>query len=175
MKTLASRLLVLIPAASAASAWFCIPMNETVLRAGVVWKTQNCTASLDKSPPLLVVNSLTVDLTRSDVRLVPAVAKPLPAAVATKLAKPNDDDDGGGDTGDAVLNTLPEMAAQDAKFIAGVNGGYFWRVDVSGIWRDNVCRGKLRSDAEKQATPDHVNYGVGDGVVIIDGEAWCGG
>jgi hypothetical protein len=41
------------------------------------------------------------------------------------------------------------MATQNNNFIVGLNGGYFWRVDISGIWIDDVCHGKLRSDANQ--------------------------
>ncbi len=43
-----------------------------------------------------------------------------------------------------LIHRLPEIAAQSDRYVGGVNGGYFWRVDVDGFWRDNVCRGKLR-------------------------------
>ena len=47
------------------------------------------------------------------------------------------------------LQTVPDMAAQDPNFIVGINGGYFWRVDIDGVWIDDVCHGKTRSDANK--------------------------
>ena len=42
------------------------------------------------------------------------------------------------------------MATQNVNFIAGLNGGYFWRVDIDGIWFDDVCREKLRFEANQQ-------------------------
>ena len=67
------------------------------------WQTQNCTnGDPAVEPPLLTVNSLHVDLTRQDIRVVPAMADPV-----------------------AQVQTIPEMATQNDKFIAGVNGGAF--------------------------------------------------
>jgi hypothetical protein len=64
------------------------------------------------------------------------------------------------------------MATQNANFIAGINGGYFWRVDIDGFWRDNVCHGKTRQEAETPASDENPNYGIGDGLVKIDGEVF---
>lgn len=113
---------------------------------GVVWNTQNCTKGDPAvSPPLLVINSIHVDLSRSDIRVVPAIADPT-----------------------AQVQKLPDMARQNSKFIAGINGGYFWRVDIDGFWRDNVCRGKTRKEAELPASLENVNFGISDGTVKID-------
>jgi hypothetical protein len=38
----------------------------------------------------------------------------------------------------AKLQPVPDMAKQNPSFIAGLNGGYFWRVDISGIWGKHV-------------------------------------
>lgn len=92
-----------------------------------------------------MVNSIHVDLSQDDIRVVPAIADPV-----------------------EKVQTIPEMAHDN--FIAGVNGGYFWRVDIEGIWRDNVCRGKTRIEAEQNASDVNPNYGIGDGLVKIDGE-----
>lgn len=85
-----------------------------------MWKTQNCTVNPDWSgPPLMVVNSVHVNLTTPSLRLV-------------ALAADNDPT-----TGNASLNTLPGIATQASappNLIAGINGGYFWRIDVDGFW-----------------------------------------
>jgi hypothetical protein len=113
---------------------------------GVVWNTQNCTKGDPAvSPPLLIINSIHVDLSQPDIRVVPAIADPT-----------------------AQVQNLPAMAKQNANFIAGINGGYFWRVDVDGFWRDNVCRGKVRKEAEQPASDKNVNFGISDGTVKID-------
>lgn len=132
-----------------AADWSCISIANQTLAEGVTWLQQNCTRDAQRSPPTLVVNSITVDITRSDIRLVAAQAA----------------DSGGNQS----LKSLPDIGRQDPRNLAGINGGYFWRVDVNGFWRDNVCRGKRREEAEKPADPSHPNYGVGDGVVIVDG------
>jgi hypothetical protein len=118
-----------------------------MLLQGVVWNTQNCTMDESANPPLLTVNSLHVDLTRSDLRIVPAMAD---AA--------------------AQVQALPDIAASaNPNFIAGINGGYFWRVDIDGFWRDNVCRGKTRDEAEHDVSSDNVNYGISDGLIKANG------
>ena len=128
--------------------WFCIPIQEKELRAGVLWKTQNCSKGEDGvDDPLLVVNSVHVDLSRDDIRVVPGVASK-----------------------EEQVQSLPEMGDANEKYIAGINGGYFWRVDIDGFWRDNVCRGKLRKEAEQDANPLIPNFGIGDGLIKIDGE-----
>jgi hypothetical protein len=66
---------------------------------GVKWVTQNCSKD-DAAPPLLTINSIHVDLNRADLRVVPAVADRT-----------------------AEVETIPEMAAHNDKFIAGINGG----------------------------------------------------
>ncbi len=93
-----------------------------------------------------MINSIHIDLTRSDIRVIPVVA-------------------------DSVeqVQSLPNMATKNEKLIAGINGGYFWRVDIDGFWRDNVCRGKTRSEAEQPASSINPNFGISDGTVVIDG------
>ena len=76
-----------------------------------MWQTQNCTADIAKAPPLLVVNSLHVDLAEPSVRLVALAAED-------------------SSSGNATLATLPAIATQATKLLGGINGGYFWRVDV---------------------------------------------
>ena len=130
--------------------WECIKIQSTELADGVIWETQNCTLSGKKSDPLLVVNSISVDLHSTKVRVSPAIADPA-----------------------SQLQPLNEMAAfakkQNKKVIAGINGGYFWRVDTDGWWRDNVCHGKTRSDALQPVSSTNFNYGIGDGLVKVDG------
>ena len=99
------------------------------LLTGVVWKTENCTNDVTQ-PPLLVVNSVTVDVSNPNIRVVPAVSI----------------------DSSSPLQTIPEMATQNENYIAGLNGGYFWRVDIDGIWFDDVCREKLRFEANQQGT-----------------------
>lgn len=134
-----------------AKEWTCISAQDDqklTSSGSVYWRRENCTFATDGSQPLLVVNSIHVDLTASDIRITPGVSQ------------------------DASTPLLPvgKMAATytSKKLIAGINGGYFWRTDIDGLWIDDVCRGKIRREAEKPADPDHVDYGIHDGVVMID-------
>jgi len=132
-------------------AWTCIETKASqplTPSASVGWSAMNCTNTIN--PPLLHVNSLVIDLTAKDVRIVPGVS--------TDAANP--------------LMTVPNMAASntDRNFIAGINGGYFWRTDISGTWIDDVCRGKTRKEAELPAEVGKPNQGIHDGAVVIDGK-----
>lgn len=51
----------------------------------------------------------------------------------------------------------------------GINGGYFWRVDVTSYWIDDVCWFKSREEALAPVSKDNVNNGIGDGLIKIDG------
>lgn len=127
--------------------WFCIDIQSTIISPGVIWKTENCTKGDPLvEPPLLTVNSVTADL--DVVNIVPAAAI---------------------DNFESGLATVPQMSKLNSQFIAGINGGYFWRVDVQGVWIDDVCWGKTRADAEKPVSSSNFNYGIGDGLVKIDG------
>jgi hypothetical protein len=61
------------------------------------------------------------------------------------------------------------MAALNPNFIVGINGGYFWRVDITKFWVDDVCWFKSREEALSPVSAEHVNNGVGDGLIKIDG------
>ena len=117
-------LLALLGVVQTCHAWTCIPLQSKQIHEGITWNTQNC--SMDESKqPLLTVNSIHIALDSTKYRVVPAVA-------------------------DSVhqVQSIPDMAVQYPNLIAGINGGYFWRVDVEGYWRDNVCHGKTRLEAE---------------------------
>ena len=79
-------------------AWFCVPIQEKNLREGVIWKTQNCSQGTEGIDlPLLVVNSVHVDLGRSDIRVVPAIADPV-----------------------EQVQSLPDIGNGNSKFVAGI-------------------------------------------------------
>lgn len=142
-------ILVLVGLLAKAQAWTCIPIFEKELVEGVVWRQQNCSVyDENKDDPQLVVNSIHVDITRDDLVVEPMVASLEQGGVAT----------------------LPSIAGSDANSIAGINGGYFWRVDIEGFWRDNVCHGKVRKEAEQDANRLFPNFGIGDGVIKINGK-----
>lgn len=96
------------------------------------------------------MNAVFIDLTSKDVQLSAAVSK--------DAAQP--------------LQPINAIAAgnADRNFVAGINGGYFWRTDITPFWLDDVCRGKVRKEAETPADSDHPNYGIHDGLVKIKGE-----
>mmetsp|Transcript_2879 Transcript_2879/g.6065 ORF Transcript_2879/g.6065 Transcript_2879/m.6065 type:complete len:327 (-) Transcript_2879:155-1135(-) len=142
---------LLLAAVNVAAEWRCITTADDVslsASGSVKWQVQNCSMDAD-GPPLLKVNSLVIDLTSKDVRVLPAVSK-----------DPNN-----------LLASVPDQAASnpDRNFIAGINGGYFWRVDITPIWVDDVCRGKKRSEAEHEAGED-ANWGLHDGLIKVDSE-----
>eukprot|EP01033_Poteriospumella_lacustris_P001047 gene1048-757_t len=130
-----------------ASTWYCVELQSTIIGDNAaVWKTENCTNDAT-AQPLLTVNSVTFDLASGKVRAIPAVS-----------VDPSN-----------PLQPVNAMAKQNDKFLAGINGGYFWRVDIDGAWIDDVCRGKTRQEANKPASSVNPNYGVSDGLIKIDG------
>jgi len=66
------------------------------------------------------------------------------------------------------LQTVADMAKAVPKAVAGINGGYFWRLDRSDFI-DDVCFLKTRWDAEQPVSATSVNYGIGDGLMKING------
>jgi len=137
-----------------AASWACtLNMPDTLLTpsSSLIWRQENCTA--EGSDAVTTVNSLHIDLTAKDVRVVPGFSQ------------------------DSTQPLLPigKMAAtypQGSKFLAGINGGYFWRTDITGFWLDDVCRGKTRKDAETPVDDcaAHPNNGLHDGSLIVDGK-----
>lgn len=102
-------LLALLGVVHTCHAWACIPLQSKQIHEGITWNTQNC--SMDESKqPLLTINSIHIALDSTKNRVVPAIA-------------------------DAV-HQVQYMAVQYPNLIAGINGGFFWRVDVEGYWRD---------------------------------------
>lgn len=131
---------------SAQNNWRCIDLHSKELHPGVQWVTQNCTKLPAPAQPDLTVNVVTVDVTNPSVRVVPGVANPK-----------------------KMLEPVPDMATQNPNYIVGINGGYFWRVDITNFWVDDVCWFKSRAEAMGPVSKDHVNNGIGDGLIKIDG------
>jgi len=145
--------LMTVATAADEQTWRCIPISQKPLTSSnsVLWVKENCTNSVDPShAPDLVVNSLLIDILAGDVKVVPG-------ASTTDASDP--------------LKSVPEMAHYlSDKFIAGINGGYFWRVDMDGVWVDDVCRGKTRKEAETPVDPAYPSYGINDGLVKVEGK-----
>lgn len=131
---------------SASNPWRCIDLHSKQIEEGVQWLTQNCTQNLAPAQPDLTVNVVTVDLSNPNVRVRPAVADPKKS-----------------------LQTVPDIAALNPNFIVGINGGYFWRVDIKDLWIDDVCWFKSREEALAPVSKENVNNGVGDGLIKVDG------
>lgn len=147
--TIALLALTAIPTlyAQNSTVWNCIDIQSTNLEGGAIWKTQNCTND-PTATPSLTVNIVEFSLPNTQLKAI--------AAISVDPANP--------------LQPVPDMATQNDKYIAGINGGYFWRVDIDGIWIDDVCRGKTRFEANKPANTLFPNFGLSDGLVKIDGK-----
>lgn len=132
--------------------WTCLPLNSSMLAPGALWQRLNCSSP---SVPVfgaagpVVINIVAADLSQPTLRLVPAIAN--------QSAWP-------------PLAPLNTIAATDGRnLIAGINGGYFYRVDVS-TFNDGVCQGKTAANASAPASPATPNTGVGDAVTISGGQ-----
>jgi hypothetical protein len=129
------------------SSWNCsVAHQERIAGAAVVWIKYNCSGMTPLGPNgPMIFNTVEVDLSSDAIFVTPMIAN------TTHQLAP-----------------LNQIAAQDSRIIAGINGGYFYRTDVS-TFIDNVCWGKSKAQAEQppsQAKPDN---GVGDTLVMIDG------
>ena len=132
-----------------ASSWNCVLINEAIIANDATWRQLNCSSTgvplFGPSGPT-VVNVVTANLSNK-LRLVPAIAS---SAVGH-------------------LQPISAIAANTGlNLIAGINAGYFWRVDVS-TFVDGVCQGKTRVDALQNASSTFPNYGVGDGSIVSGG------
>jgi len=142
-----------VTSAVAAPSWVCVPLNSSTLAPGAVWRQLNCTLPAPGVPfwgvfGPLVVNVIEADLSNPRLRLVPVAAAPA-----------------------AQLQPLNAMAAADGRnLLAGINGGYFFRVDVS-TFIDGVCQGKTRADALASPSWATPNAGVGDCASVAAGVA----
>lgn len=97
----------------------------------------------------LVVNILTADLVGSSALTLVPVTAPMTAPHS--------------------LDTLDAIAAADGRhLIAGINGGYFYRLDVNNFF-DGVCIGKSASVAELPPNTKTPNTGVADGAIVSRG------
>lgn len=63
---------------------------------------------------------------------------------------------------------VPLSVLAPPNAIAGINGGYFFRLDKKHFI-DDVCFFKTRAQAEQPVSAEHANYGAGDGLVMRDG------
>ena len=145
--------------AAPTSTWNCTLLsNMTIGTAAhnVVWTRKNCTGHTGGLVPH--VGPIVVNVIDADIR----PAGPIRATAAISQSA-------------VGLGTLTEMskdlnASETFTPLAGVNGGYFWRVDEApGHFFDDVCVGKTRKDALRNASEYDPDAGVGDSLTIIDG------
>ena len=154
-------LLVAVAAAPASAApigvittWQCSEAARAQLAPGALWRRLVCAGQgiplFGPAGPNLVVNVVVADLSpASGLRLAPVQAAP--------------------NANGFRLNTLDAIAAQSASAFAGVNGGYFWRMDLGKSWIDGVCVGKNFSDAGEAPSLAEPNAGPADGTIVADG------
>jgi len=136
------------------SNWTCAVLNESVIVNGTStaqpalrWTQVNCTGQT----PLGSIGPMVINLVHADLSSPKLFFTPMTANTTHQLAP------------------LNQIAAQDPRIVAGINGGYFYRTDTSSFI-DNVCWGKNITDAEKPVSLKAPNDGVGDTLVIVDGE-----
>ena len=169
----------------AKSTWSCSTVTQTALApdGSIVWSQLNCTGTGPRSIDFDLVHRggahrgisipIVADELRGAAALLPDwhVGPMIFNVVTANLTAP-----GVGVRAAATptsvmyqLQTIPDMSANVPNSVAGINGGYFWRLDVSSF-RDNVCRGKSRTEAESPVSASNPNYGVGDALLTVDGQ-----
>jgi len=151
--------LLLAASASAAPAgvitqWTCAELQRAQLAPGALWRQLSCAGTgiplFGPAGPDLIVNAVVADLSpASGLRLAPIQAAP--------------------NANGLRLGGLDSIAAQNANAVAGVNGGYFWRMDVGKTWFDGVCIGKNYADAATAPSLTAPNAGPADGTIVADG------
>jgi hypothetical protein len=129
---------------TAVSTWSCATLNETAISPDANWTRTECSGET----PLGKVGPMIFNIVRAGLSgglaLVPAVSSAAPP-----------------------LQPLTLIAAEHPGALAGINGGYFWRVDDS-TFVDNVCWTKSKAQALAAPGPDHPSCGVGDSAVVIN-------
>ena len=140
------------------SQWRCVVLSNRTIsnRTDVRWARQNCTGTVGS----VNIAGIVVNIVQATVR----PSGPAAAVAQAVVTQPQ--------LGLVPLSTLAELASNDSNRsfvpLAGVNGGYFWRLD-SEHFVDDVCWGKTRADAELNASSTDPNAGIGDSLTIIDG------
>ena len=129
-------------------AWSCRTLNTTsVSRRGATWAQLSCSSTpipvFGAAGPL-VVNVVSFDLATRGLALRPVAAKA------------------------GSLLPLDGLAATSSGVVAGINGPYFYRIDVATFF-DGVCIGKNKADALKPVAAAAPNSGIGDGAVVAGG------
>lgn len=130
--------------------WNCSTVaSKDFANGSVRWSRMNCTATtrFGKVGPI-TVNTVTANLSDPNLFVLPVTA---PVHNGSYLAP------------------LTEMMSQQSRAIVGINGGYFWRLDVNTFF-DDVCIGKWRTDALRPVSETEPNNGIGDGLTLLNGK-----
>ena len=144
-------LLLLSLTAAQTSNWTCVThVTKSMVPSdpsAIKWWQGNCSGEtpFGKVGPMLV-NLITADLTNPKLLL-----RPLAAKTANSL------------------DTLPNIMHQDARLLAAVNGGYFYRLDRDNFF-DDVCFFKSKDEALHPVNASQPNWGVGDSLMVQDGK-----
>ena len=142
-----------------AATWSCTTKSTARIpdRASpIVWWQGTCVGKTPYgSVGPITVNTVTANMAYPGVVAKPAVAK-------TKI-------------GLAPLSQIMRTAGVPSRpgrasdnMVAGINGGYFYRLDVKRFF-DDVCIGKIAANAVRPVNTSQPIDGVGDGLCIRDG------
>ena len=129
--------------------WSCTTLNASSLSPrGVQYERLSCTSP--RGIPIFgPAGPITVNKVSFNLSSAGLVLKPVTAPRGT-------------------LAGLDSIAATDPSLLAGINGPYFYRVDVA-TFVDGVCLGKTRANALQPASAKLPNDGLGDGAIIVGG------
>jgi hypothetical protein len=139
--------------------------QEVALAGGAVWTRLTCTGSTPLGPAgtrharcsrALSCAQLIIAAARAGPMVFNRVLANLSAIELRPAVAPPD----------KRLAPLDVIAATVPNAVAGINGGYFFRVDKASFL-DEVCWGKSKRDAELPANSSAPNDGVGDTLVVI--------
>jgi hypothetical protein len=129
------------------STWSCASLNASSL-SGVLYERLSCTSPRG-IPVFGPAGPITVNKVSFNLSSANLVLKPVTAPRGT-------------------LAGLDAIAATDTSVLAGINGPYFYRVDVASFF-DSVCLGKTRANALQPPSAQSPNFGIGDGAVVSGG------
>jgi len=141
--------------------WSCDTVQQESLAIGAEWKRLVCNGTgvpLFGNSNSITVNAVIGDLSSTyGLRLLPATAAKGPSGFnLDSLDKI------------AAANT-PSLSSSKGKLLAGINGGYFYRLDVKTFF-DGVCIGKTSTDANQPPSLTAPNRGINDGTIVSNGQ-----
>jgi hypothetical protein len=138
--------------------WYCDTIQEKSLSLGAEWKKLVCNGTgipLFGDSNSITVNAVIADLSsKYGLRLLPATSSKGPSGFNL-------------DSLDKIA--LANTPSSNEKLLAGINGGYFYRLDVKTFF-DGVCIGKTSSDANLPPSFTTPNNGINDGTIVSSGK-----